>query len=140
MCQYRQMGQYRRIFLRFLLQITLWASWMTSFSKLESPNLLLSTYIELRSVKNLVLRILVIKFIWTYCQSSYKIEKKTFNIWRHFECLCVFIIEQKLSFLFVECAYIYGGIFGYRRNFLSKNFRRYCSSLYVFFWDIAAIL
>jgi hypothetical protein len=95
MCQYRRIWQYSRIFLRFLLQIILWTSWMTSFSRLNFPNLLLSTFIWLRLAEYLILRILMILFIRTYCKTSYKIEK-LFDTWRHYERLRV--LNKKIYF------------------------------------------
>jgi hypothetical protein len=100
MCQYRRICQYRQIFLRFISQITCWASWMTSFSGLTYLNLVLSTFIWLPLVELLILPILVIKLMRIHCKTPYKIQK-LFDICRHFECLRV-----NFCSLIAECANI----------------------------------
>jgi hypothetical protein len=61
--------------LRFILQIALWASRMASISRLDFSNLLFLTFIGSRSATKLILSILVIHFIRTYCKKPYKISK-----------------------------------------------------------------
>ena len=50
--------------------------------------LVVTTFIWLPLVKYLILRIFVIHFIRSYCETPYKIDK-LLDIWRHFEHLRV---------------------------------------------------
>ena len=91
MCQYRRICQNRQFFLRFISQITLWTSWMTSFSWFNFPNLLFSTFTWLGLMDYKILRILMIHFNRTYCETPYKIKQK---------CLTYDVISNAYAFLY----------------------------------------